>query len=209
MSKWLALVAAVFAVTPVLSAEPEPQLPLDELDEVVVSGLRLGDQIIDLENRFYTLYNELNKEDQFDMFCTLIPIRRGSAEMTRACLPKLYADAYSDSINWYYRCQAQPVGCYTPPDPTLVLFARNQDLSKNMLKVINSDPRLKEMNRERTELEIRLRTMQANFAQMKRDEVDENGETRAERLERQRCVRPVPDKINKKPCAPRPDVQKD
>jgi hypothetical protein len=149
-----AMAAAAAAPAPAADAEAPP---FDELDEVVVSGTRLEDRILALENSFYQLYNELNKDDQFDMFCTQIPERRNSPETVRACLPRFYADALSDSVVWHYRCQ-ETRACYTPPDPTFVLFARNQELRNHMRKVINSDPRLKEMNEIRSELEIRIRT---------------------------------------------------
>jgi hypothetical protein len=176
MPKRLAFLVAVVTVAPVLvpAAEIGSQ-PLDELDEVVISGVPLGDRILALENSFYQLYNELNKNDQFDMFCTQIPVRRGDPEMTRACLPKFYADALSDSVTWHYRCQTTPA-CYTPPDPTFVLFARNQELRNHMKNVINSDPRLKEMNEIRTELEMRLRAAAAGQSPEKR-EVAETGES--------------------------------
>jgi hypothetical protein len=156
MRKCLLILAAA---TTVHAAEP-PGQPLDELDEVVISGVPLVDRILALENSFYRLYNEVNKEDEYDMHCTQIPERRGDSEMTRACLPMFYMDALTDSVTWHYRCQSTP-SCYTPPDPTFVLFARNQELRRHMKGVIESDPRLKEMNDIRTELEIRLRAAAA------------------------------------------------
>jgi hypothetical protein len=168
----------VVTVAPVLVLAAETgSPPVEELDEVVISGVRLDDRILALENSFYQLYNELNKDDQFDMFCTQIPVRRGDPEMTRACLPMFYADALRDSVTWHYRCQSTPA-CYTPPDPTFVLVARNQELRNHMQGVINSDPRLKEMNEIRTELEMRLRAAASGQTQMKREAVDDAGESR-------------------------------
>lgn len=176
MLKRVAVLVAILGAAPVavVAAEAGSQ-PLDELDEVVVSGARLVDQVIALENSFYQLYNEVNKQDQFDIYCTRIPVREGSVELTRACLPQYYAEAFADSVEWHYRCQQtmpggfQAPGCYTPPDPTFVLFARYPELSKHMVKVINSDPRLREMNRERAGLEIQLRAAYASHDRMKKE----------------------------------------
>jgi hypothetical protein len=209
MPKCLALLSSFLIAAPPagFAAESEPQ-PLDELDEIVISNARLGDRILALENTFYQRYNELNEDDQYDMYCTQIPVRRGDPEMTRACLPMFYVDALGDSLNWQYRCQSTRA-CYTPPDPTAVLFARNQQLRNHMKGVIDSDPRLKEMNDIRIELEMRLRAAAAAEAQMKRDAVDENGETREQRAERLRCARPGPARTNNRPCSPAQELPPD
>ncbi len=136
------------------------------------------------------------------MYCTQIPVRRGDAQMTRACLPMFYADALSDSVSWYYRCQSMPA-CYTPPDPTTVLFARNQELRKHMKSVINSDPRLKEMNEIRTELELRLLAAEVSHAQMKREAPGESEGDVEQGHERERCLKSGPPKSTNEPCTAR------
>lgn len=146
---------------------------LIELDEVVVQGTRLQDRIVKAEDRFFKLYNELNKNNDYDVNCAYLPLEQDTRIDSRLCAPAFYANAIVDELVWQERCRGSqdsegnyvpPPPCYTPPPPDLVLLDRSNDYAKNLMSVIRSDPRLQEMagelddlHRERARLANRYR----------------------------------------------------
>jgi hypothetical protein len=65
-------------------------------------------------------------------------------------------------------------GCYHPPPPQLVLMERSNRWAVEMMKVINSDPRLKEQAGHLDDLYRELRQVQAKYSQVKEYELPEH-----------------------------------
>jgi len=122
---------------------PEQQ----SLDEVLVQGTqlwKLRQQMIRVEDEFYALYNELNKDKDFDVHChTEAPPDRIIKE--RVCRVAYYEDAQA------LEAQALLDGHSAPP-ADMVAEARNADFERHFLQVVNSDPRLLKLVREREAL---------------------------------------------------------
>jgi hypothetical protein len=136
----------------------EPEV-IQELEEVVVEGGRLYDRIVKAEDRFFKLYNELNKEDDFDTNCAFVPIDPDSRMEQRFCMPAFFADAKAEQVRLSQYClslverdeegQVLSEGaCYEPPSAELIFFDRRTAYVNNVLKLIDSDPRLKDMASE-------------------------------------------------------------
>ncbi len=133
------------AATPVMRNET-----LEELDEVQVKGTKLWqmrERIVAAEERFFKLYNELNTEDDYDVNCAReAPL--GTRLKSRICRVQYFEDAEAEYA------QAMLTGGYAP-NPQMVALERGDDYRKHALKVINSDPRLRKLIKEREELEQR------------------------------------------------------
>jgi hypothetical protein len=189
-------VAPVVPPAPAPAAAPPTQAEaLEELDEILVRGKRLKLVIVEAEDEFYALYNEVNKDSDYDTSCPTLnidPDQRGSRIGTRVCLPGFMADAMADwavskiectdyssydtnmdgrmsyeeapdhargrftlldrngdrflsPIEYADDVMAGAVACRPAPPPQLVLMERTRDWYDHMLKVTNSDPRLKKM----------------------------------------------------------------
>lgn len=149
---------------------------LQELDEVVVHGTNLRDRIVKAEDRFFKLYNELNKDSDFTINCAYIPLDPDTRIQDRLCAPSFYADAIVDTIVWGERCRGSqdsegnyvpPPPCYTPPPPELVLVGRSEEYASNVMDVIRSDPRLGEMAGELDELHMERHRLQRRYLELK------------------------------------------
>jgi hypothetical protein len=117
-----------------------------DLDEVQVLGKKLSQMRTDIllaEDLFYARYNELNKDDDFDVSCVM-GANIGSRILMRRCSPAFYAKAREAEVS------AVLAGYYAP-EAELVLLERWSDFRKHALSVINSDVQLRRLirNRER------------------------------------------------------------
>jgi hypothetical protein len=75
-----------------------PVEELQELDEIRVRGRLTANVVVDAENRFFRLYNKLNKDNRFDVYCEYMRLDPDSMIMQRACLPDFlynYVPAYA------------------------------------------------------------------------------------------------------------------
>jgi hypothetical protein len=63
--------------------------------------------------------------------------------------------------------------CYHPPPPQLVLMERSKDWAVHMMKVINSDPRLKDQAGHLDDLYQELRSVQLKYSKAKGEELPE------------------------------------
>ncbi|MET0280379.1 MAG: hypothetical protein ABW278_04545 [Steroidobacteraceae bacterium] len=123
---------------------------LEELDEATVEATKLWqmrEKMVALEERFYALYNDLNKDDDFDVHCAMeAPL--GTRLKKRVCRIEYFENAQAE--------EAQALlGGYSAPPADLVLMSRYPDFTKTMLGLINGDPRLRKLVREREALEKR------------------------------------------------------
>jgi hypothetical protein len=102
--------AAPDAAAPAAAATPAatPADQLQELDEVMVRGKRLLDQIADEEDDFYALFNKVNKDEKYDTSCVYLnldPDSLTASIKSRVCIPGFVADAMADFQIWKMRCQ--------------------------------------------------------------------------------------------------------
>jgi hypothetical protein len=103
-----ALPTAPAAATPVVASTESASGSLQELEEIVVQGKRLVERIHDAEDDFFRLYNELNKDDDYDMGCAMLNLdvyNPGSRLLTRVCMPGFFANAVADWSVFKARCK--------------------------------------------------------------------------------------------------------
>lgn len=120
--------AGATAAVPAPAAAEEQ---LMELEEVVVHGERLITRIVNAEDEFYKLYNELNKDDRYDVNCPYLNLDAdsGSRMNSRVCLPGFVATAIADYTTFKLQCE-----------PTFSNYDSNRDgrVSRNEA-LLNSD----------------------------------------------------------------------
>lgn len=126
------------------------------LDEAVVSGTRLWnlrEDVIKADNAFYALFNELNTDDDFDVHCRTERLK-GLHITRRMCRPGYLEEALEDDARDFIAEMNGRPGSISAP-PAHVLVRRQDEWRDNMLKVINSDARLRQLFRERERLQRR------------------------------------------------------
>jgi hypothetical protein len=90
--------------------QPAPlEEQLRELDEIVVRGERLAVVIVEAENEFFKLYNQLNKDDKYDVNCPYLNLSAdsGSRINSRVCLPGFVATAIADWTTYKISCEPE------------------------------------------------------------------------------------------------------
>jgi hypothetical protein len=182
------------------AAGPAAQEQLELLDEVIVRSKRLALVIEEAEDDFFKLYNQVNKDDKYDVSCPRLNVSAdsGSHINTRVCLPGFVSSAIADYAVFKVQCEptfdnfdanrdgriTRPeagmnadldyqfdeldldrsqslsefqefevfarwaqvnLNCYRPPPPELVLMEGSKGWYEHMMKVTNSDPRLREL----------------------------------------------------------------
>lgn len=140
------------------SAEAEQRL-----DEVVVRGEQkklddLRKEVVELEDRFYSLYNTLNVVDDFDVNCRQ-ETPTGSRLKRRTCRAVYQDRALAiegrESYEIHQRVN-EPIGPLVmpsaPPVPAYVTIeARRREFRKNMLEVVRSNDELSQLLLDRAE----------------------------------------------------------
>lgn len=117
------------------------------LNEVLVEGSplwKLRKKMVQVEDKFYALYNEVNKDKDFNVNCH-IEKPTGRIIKERVCRVEFIEDAQAVEV------QAMLDGHNAPP-AAMVAEAREVDFEKHFLQVVNSDPRLRKLVRERDAL---------------------------------------------------------
>ena len=126
--------------------------PNKAIDEVEVTGhidkLRLmRDEMVKIEDKFYSEYNKLNKDKQFAVNCVReAPL--GTRLKHRICRPAFMEDATSDEARSFFD------GTNAPP-ASLVINAKWGDYKKNVLAIINGNKKLLKLVKEREAMEKR------------------------------------------------------
>jgi hypothetical protein len=141
----------------------------EDMDEVVVTGRRLRElraAAIEAEDRFYALYNDLNKVDDFDIECSA-DAPTGSRLDRRSCVTNVQLEARQDHGSQYVQMmQARAAGAtatqpHTHPEQALQM--RQQEYLENALYLLKVHPELLRLMRERDlavkryEVELRKR----------------------------------------------------
>jgi hypothetical protein len=119
-----------------------------ELPEVQVVGKRLyqmRQDIIKAEDKFFAMFNELNKDDDYDVHCT-VEAPTGTRLKKRVCRVQFYEKAQAEEA------QALLRGEFAPP-ADLVAVERSAEYERKALAVINANPELRKLVKEREELE--------------------------------------------------------
>jgi hypothetical protein len=117
------------------------------LNEVLVPGTplwKLRQKMVEVEDQFYALYNQVNKDKDFDVHCH-IETPTGRIIKERACRVAFIEDAQAVEV------QAMLDGHSAPP-ADMVALAREADFEQHFLQVVNSDKRLLKLVREREAL---------------------------------------------------------
>ncbi|MEO6078474.1 MAG: hypothetical protein ABIQ86_01665 [Steroidobacteraceae bacterium] len=131
--------------------------PTEQLDEVVVEGARLSkmrERIVAAEDRFYALYNELNKNDDYDVHCTNeAPL--GTRLTKRFCRVEFYSRAQQEYAASFVATLTGAAGGGSAKSPTLVALEREADYRASMVKVVQENPALLRLLKERDALERR------------------------------------------------------
>jgi hypothetical protein len=122
----LAGIAAALSTCALLAATAAEQ-SADTLDDVVVRGKHLAEEIEEAENRFFALFNELNKDDRYDTRCVYSRVRSGGRMQSRICLPEFVIDAIVDWAPVSARCQPPEEPEYGPGGQEFVCLDRNKD----------------------------------------------------------------------------------
>lgn len=97
--------AAPTAAPAATSPAAQPAEELEELAEIEVRGKRLRDEIADAEDSFYQLFNQVNKDDDYDTKCVALQLEKNSRITTRTCIPGFVADAIVDWQVFKAKCQ--------------------------------------------------------------------------------------------------------
>lgn len=139
------------------AADPAPD---SDLDEVTVSGERvkieaLRREIVQLEDRFYDRYNELNTIDDFDIHC-IEEARTGTRFIKRSCRAVYQEQALAEEgqaafkILQRIRGPGPTVADSGPPVPATVTIERRlPEYKKNLEEVARRDPELTRLLEER------------------------------------------------------------
>jgi hypothetical protein len=134
-----------------------------ETDEVVVNGERLKidamrKEIVQLEDRFYDLYNELNTADDFDIRC-IEEARTGTRFIKRSCRPVYQERAVEEEgqaafkIQQRFREKGPQLADGGPPVPAAqTILRRLPEYKKNMEDVTRQHPELARLLEQRDKL---------------------------------------------------------
>jgi hypothetical protein len=145
--------------------------PAQELDEIVVRGTHVREAIAEAEDEFFSLYNTLNKDDDYSASCVFIPL--GDTQIrSHICIPGFMADAMADQVYFAAQCKSSAgvstaAPCYTPPTPQAVLTERSRSYANNLMKVIRSDERLGRMAGNLDDLYHELVSIQQRYLELK------------------------------------------
>lgn len=150
------LFALLAAVVGAAETATEPSQPGESerqelvLDEVLVRGTqlwKLREQMVEVEDRFYALFNELSENRDFHVHCYIEP-PIGRIIKERVCRVAYLENAQEIEV------KALLDGHSAPP-ADMVAQARDADFEAHFLGLVNGDKRLLKLVREREALEER------------------------------------------------------
>jgi len=196
-------------------AAQQPVEEVGKLDEIWVRGKRLSQMIEEAEDDFFVLYNKLNKNYDYDVFCGPMSLHSGSMIMVRSCVPGFIVSNYGDKYgrisyevdgcsNWigdwigepYFVTYGQPCAGrsrqesqgdyafpYGPPATYAaiglpadhLLMVKRPAYAANVLKVVNSDPRLLDKVRNLDALYKEMDLVQGRYLRVKGDAAPSRG----------------------------------
>jgi hypothetical protein len=140
--------AMLFNCHDVRAAAAGVSADVEELEEVEVLGRKLWQMrqdILVVEERFYSMYNELNTDDDFDIRCERVA-RTGTLIKQRVCKPVFHARAQEEEGRAFAEGRAAPPA-------SLVLLQRNAEYRNVTRDLVTKNPHLLELLKERAELQ--------------------------------------------------------
>ncbi len=154
----LGLLCATLSQVAASAATPDRK---DALDEIVVESTRarlnkMLQEMVQLEDRFFDRYNELNTNDDFDMHC-FSEARVGTRLNRRYCRAEYMSKALETEGRDYLRALPSytdpTAAAWAPPLPAIMMIeARRKEYQQNMREVTRRNPELVRLLRERYEL---------------------------------------------------------
>ncbi len=150
--RWLPVGVLICCCEAIYAQQTVPQKPADPLAEVEINAQReklsaMRAEMVKLEDQFYSQYNKLNSDHQYDMKCTM-QAPTGSNLKARVCRPVFANTALEAETRAF-------LGGDTAPPANMVIAEKQPDFDKNMLSVINQHAELRKLIREREALEKR------------------------------------------------------
>lgn len=159
---FVALMAGAVSAPVFAAADPDPAVSIESPEDVVIRAKRmklyqLRMEMVEVENRFYAKYNELNTDDQFDVSCTAVALT-GEIRKTRQCRPvflERFEGQYAAEVSAMFdgTRSASEGPSHFATQPAAQLFAKYQDMKSHVIGLINQSPELKRMVRHREALE--------------------------------------------------------
>jgi len=138
------LLPAVRAAEPATDAAMTTR-PLEEVEIIGKKLYQLQREVIEAEERYYALYNELNTNDDFDVHCEMhAPL--GTKIKNRICTAVYIAKAQEAEAKAFLDGE-------TVAPTAQVALMRQNDYRKSVIAVLKANPRLYQLLRERNELE--------------------------------------------------------
>jgi hypothetical protein len=130
--------------------EPSPPVPGEnsmELEEVEVIGKKLYQlqrELVEAQDRFYALYNELNTNDDFDIHC-LMEARTGALIRKRECRLEFLMEASAkEAQDFYLSITGSAMGSAAISSQMLWLH-RQDEYRRNIRAVLEANPQLLEL----------------------------------------------------------------
>lgn len=139
--------------------------PQSDLNEVLVQAQRvqlreMRKELVQLEDRIFARYDELNTKDEFDIHC-FKEARTGTRFVKRTCRAQYEEDAVEDEgrqgteVRQVFENRLRagyPQPPVPPAPPMMAILARLDEFRANMKNVVSSDPQLLSLLRDRAEL---------------------------------------------------------
>ena len=129
-----------------------PQASDRPIEEIQVLGTRtlysIRMEIVDEENKIFSMFNELNSDDRFDIFCDNIA-PTGSHIKQRVCEPRFVTETRAQMTQDYVRGIGMLVGS---SDLEVETAMEREELEKEHLRIAVEHPEYLEMLTELTNL---------------------------------------------------------
>jgi hypothetical protein len=162
-----ALMVGAIAAPAFAAADPKEAQAIETPDDVVIRAKRMKlyemrMEMVQVEDRFYAKYNELNTDDDYDVVCSLVA-RTGEIRKTRKCRPAFVEgiqSVYARSVVGMFNSAIEGPPFHIPSTPDAQLFSMWHEMKDHALKVINKSPELRAMIRHREALERSYRAEQ-------------------------------------------------
>jgi hypothetical protein len=166
LAKWVSVVAVATGTQ--LSVAAAPLSGGERLDEVTIHGKRaqldeMRRAFVQLDDRFYERYNELNRNHDFDVHCR-DEVRTGTLLKKRSCSAVFEDKAFHDEgtrvlemqqyvADQFLRKVPEPItNGGLPAMASQRIEGRRQEFRENVRAVVSGDEGLMTMLRERSEL---------------------------------------------------------
>jgi hypothetical protein len=150
---------------------------IDQLDEVVVTATQaklreLRKAAEQAEDAFYERYDEINKDDDFDVDCTVGKSGRFRQHQCKAVyVERAEAADGARVVDAWKQCDgaASPLtiildhACGYQPMADVVEEGRKKEFAESLLRAIKSDARLRELAEEKEKVDLQVRRTRAKM----------------------------------------------